>query len=104
MKLISKEDAGWTGRAATMFIVFWGILIDEQIFFSPQVKRSVIISNKHGIFELPHELPDDYGIFAAGGDLCAHARKKKTLEIRMPTALLPLGGLTCPHKQKNKKT
>ena len=26
-------------------------------FFSPQVKRSVIISKKHGIYELPHELP-----------------------------------------------
>ena len=28
-------------------------------FFSPQVKRSVIISNKHSIYELPHELPND---------------------------------------------
>ena len=31
----------------------------EQIFFSLQLKRSVIISNKHGIYELPHELPND---------------------------------------------
>ena len=30
-----------------------------QIFLSPQVKRTVIISNKHGIYELPHELPKD---------------------------------------------
>ena len=30
-----------------------------QIFFSPQVKRRAIISNKHGIYELPHELPND---------------------------------------------
>ena len=30
-----------------------------QIFFLPQVERSVIISNKHGIYELPHELPND---------------------------------------------
>ena len=29
-----------------MFIKFWDILINEQIFFSPQAKRSVIISNK----------------------------------------------------------
>ena len=28
-----------------------------QIFFSPQVKRSVIIINKYGIYELPYELP-----------------------------------------------
>ena len=30
-----------------------------QIFLSPKVKRSAIISNKHGIYELPHELPND---------------------------------------------
>ena len=29
----------------------------RQIFPSPQVKRVVIISNKHGIYQLPHELP-----------------------------------------------
>ena len=31
-----------------------------QIFLSTQVKQSVIISNKHGIYELPHKLPNDY--------------------------------------------
>ena len=31
-----------------------------QIFLSPQVKGSTIISNKHGIYELPHELPNDF--------------------------------------------
>ena len=30
-----------------------------QIFFSPQVKRSVIISNKHDIYDLPQALPND---------------------------------------------
>ena len=29
-----------------------------QTFFSPQVKRSVIISSKNSIYELPGELPD----------------------------------------------
>ena len=28
-----------------------------QIFLSPQVKRWAIITYKHGIYELPHELP-----------------------------------------------
>ena len=42
-----------------LYILFWDFLILYQIFFSPQVKRSVIISNKHGIYELPHELPND---------------------------------------------
>ena len=31
----------------------------HQIFFSPQVKQSLIISNKHGIYELSRELPND---------------------------------------------
>ena len=33
-----------------------------QIFLSPQVKRSAIISNKHGMYELPHDLPHDLGL------------------------------------------
>ena len=28
----------------------------EQTFFSPQMKRSVIVSNKHGIYKLSHNL------------------------------------------------
>ena len=39
-------------------IIFWDILMFGKIFVSPQVKRFVIISNKHGIYELPHELPN----------------------------------------------
>ena len=42
-----------------MFMIFWDILITERIFFLPQVKRSVIIFNKHATYELPHELPND---------------------------------------------
>ena len=30
-----------------------------QISVSLQVKGTVIITNKHGIYELPHELPND---------------------------------------------
>ena len=33
-------------RPTMMFIIFWDFLMDEQIFLSPQGKRSVIISNK----------------------------------------------------------
>ena len=40
-----------------MDITFWEFLLLYQIFFSPQVQRSVIISNKLGIYELPYELP-----------------------------------------------
>ena len=28
-------------------------------FPSPQVKQSTVISNKQGVYELPHELPND---------------------------------------------
>ena len=31
----------------------------SQILFSPQVKRWAIITYKHGIYELPNELPND---------------------------------------------
>ena len=37
-----------------MFIIIWNFLIIEQVSLLPQVKRSVIISNKLiGIYELP---------------------------------------------------
>ena len=42
--------------ATIMEIMFWDFLILYQIFISPQVKRSAIISNKQGVYELPHEL------------------------------------------------
>ena len=45
-----------------MDIIFWDFLIIEQIFFSSQVKRIVIISNKYGIYELPHEWQNDLGL------------------------------------------
>ena len=39
--------------------IFSDFLILYQILFSPHVKRSVIISNKHGIYKLPHEFSND---------------------------------------------
>ena len=33
-----------------------GFLMFHQILLSPQVKRGVIISKKHGVDELPHKL------------------------------------------------
>ena len=38
----------------------------EQIFLSPQMKRSVIISNNYGIYELPHKLPNDLRLSILG--------------------------------------
>ena len=31
----------------------------RQILLWPQVKRCAIMTDKHGIYELPHELPND---------------------------------------------
>ena len=39
-----------------MDIIFEDFLILYQNFFSLQVKRSVIISNKHGLYELSNDL------------------------------------------------
>ena len=48
-----------TCESTILVIIFWDILMFDKIFVSPQVKRIVIISNKHGIYDLPHELPND---------------------------------------------
>ena len=42
-----------------MVIKFWDVLLFDQIFLSPKVKENVIISNKHGIYELSHHLTND---------------------------------------------
>ena len=43
-----------------MVIVFWDFLMIVQIFVSPQAKRILIICNKHGIYEVLHELPNNW--------------------------------------------
>ena len=55
--------------------IFSDFLILYQILFSPHVKRSVIISNKHGIYELPHELPNDLRL----GILGSQEKSQKSL-------------------------
>ena len=45
-----------------LVIIIWDFLIFYQNFLSPQVKRIVIISKKHGIYELPQELSNDLKI------------------------------------------
>ena len=48
-----------SGESATRisFIIIWDFWMFYQIFFSPQVKGCAIITYKHGIYYLPHELP-----------------------------------------------
>ena len=45
--------------AAISFIILWDFLMFHQIFLSPPVKRWAIITHKHGIYELPHELSNN---------------------------------------------
>ena len=40
-------------------MIFWDFSMFYQIFPSPQLKRYAIITYKQGIYELPHELPND---------------------------------------------
>ena len=49
-----------------LVIIFWDILMFDKIYVLPQAKRIVIISNKHGIYELPHELPNDLRLRTLG--------------------------------------
>ena len=42
-----------------MEIILWDFFMFYQILLSPQVKWSAIISNKQGVYELPHKLPND---------------------------------------------
>ena len=46
-------------RSHNMVIIFWDFVMYDQIFLSPQVKLSVLVINKHGMYELPHELPNN---------------------------------------------
>ena len=49
-----------------LVIIFWDFLMFYQMFLSPQMKRIVIISNKHGINELSHELANDLRLMILG--------------------------------------
>ena len=45
--------------ATINFIIFWDFSTFYQTFLSPQVKQWAIITYKHGIYQLPHKLPND---------------------------------------------
>ena len=42
-----------------MEIMLWDFLMFYQVFLSPQMKQSVTISNKQGVYKFPHKLPND---------------------------------------------
>ena len=57
-KLVSSEPI-MTNDNLTVTLVGFFFLMFYQIFLSPQVKKSMISSNKDGSYELPYELPKD---------------------------------------------
>ena len=42
-----------------IFIILLAFFMYYQIFYSLQVKQYAIITYKHGIYELPHDLPNN---------------------------------------------
>ena len=49
-----------------MGIIFREFFILYRIFFSPQVKQSMFIIDKHGIYEWPHKLPNKLNVRILG--------------------------------------
>ena len=66
-----------------MDIIFWDFLILCQTFFSPQVERSVIISNKHGIYELPHELPNNIRLQERSGNQERSEKSQNIIKLEL---------------------
>ena len=48
--------------AENYFIIFRKFLIFCQFYPAPQVKRCAIVTYKHDMHEIPHELPNDLGL------------------------------------------
>ena len=53
---------------AISFIIFLDFLMFYQIILSQQVKRWAIITYKHGMYELPHELLNDLRLRILGNE------------------------------------
>ena len=60
-----EQEGGFLGMllgtlgVTIIFIIFWDFLMFYQNSLSPQVKGHVIITYKHGIYELPYELSNE---------------------------------------------
>ena len=61
-----KKTKKLIDKFSVVFIIFWDLLMFYQILLSPKVKQSAIICNKHGIYKLPHKLPNDLRLRTLG--------------------------------------
>ena len=62
MKVTRRHETETCNQHKINFIIFWDFLMLYRIFLLPQVKRWAIITYKHGIHELPQELPNDLSL------------------------------------------
>ena len=46
VKAVNKDKKQIKILQTILFMIFWDVLMVDQIFLSPEVKRSLIISNK----------------------------------------------------------
>ena len=53
-------------KTSSIVVMIFSDLMFDQVFLSPQVQRIAIISNKHGIYELPQKLPNDLSLEILG--------------------------------------
>ena len=62
-----------------------------QTLLSPQVKRCAIITYKHGIYELPHELPNNLRLRTLGNKEISGERLKPMdrLQLHPPSLTYP---------------
>ena len=68
-KLAAQIWAKWTKirpKTAISFIIFREFSMFYQFFLLPLVKRWTIITNKHGIYALPHELRNYWKLRISG--------------------------------------
>ena len=59
-----------------------------QIFVSPQVKRWAIITYKHGVYELPHELRNDFRLRILGNKEISGKCLVRSLPAKMEVLLI----------------
>ena len=75
-----------------------------QILLSPQVKRWAIVTYKHGIYELPHELPNDHNPRRTQDPRKTQDPDHNAIAPRngrkTPTPLRPRGKRPIPHHLK----
>ena len=56
---VNKDIKAKENFQTIMVKIFWDFSLFDQIFLSSQEKPSLIISNKHGIYQLSHDFPNN---------------------------------------------